>query len=89
MPKERCSFEVVYTKNEEGIEEIEHVVVRAGLSDASVALTIPQVYNLARLLDIVQHVAERVERPSNGAAGSNGVMALDKPALPRAHAIKS
>lgn len=69
MPKDRCSFEVVYAKNEAGNEEIEHVVIRGGLSDASVSLSIPQVYNLARLLDIVQTVNER---NSNG----NGVAAL-------------
>jgi hypothetical protein len=69
MPKDRCSFEVVYAKNERGIEEIEHVIIRGGLSDATVTLTIPQVCNLARLLDIVQTVNER---NSNG----NGVTAL-------------
>jgi hypothetical protein len=74
MPKDRCSFEVVYTKNEAGVEEIEHVVVRGGLSDASVALTIAQVYNLARLLDIVQS-------PGEYAAGGPAVTALP-PASP-------
>lgn len=78
---DRCSFEVVYRKNAEGTEVIEHVVVRTGLSDASVTLTIPQVYNLARLLDIVQQVSER-----------NGPDRIGTPpmqALPKAHVLRS
>lgn len=67
IPNDRCSFEVVYRKNGEGVEVIEHVIVRTGLSDASVTLTIPQVYNLARLLDIVQQVNERNVAGQNGA----------------------
>jgi hypothetical protein len=76
---DRCSFEVVYKKNAEGVEIIDNVVVRTGLSDASVTLTIPQVYNLARLLDIVQAVAERTtsDRPAT------------MQALPRAQAVRS
>ena len=76
---DRCSFEVVYRKNAEGVEVIDNVVVRTGLSDASVTLTIPQVYNLARLLDIVQAVAEQksLERPPSVQA------------LPRAQAVRS
>ena len=77
---DRCSFEVVYKKNPDGIEEIENVVVRTGLSDASVTLTIAQVVNLARLLDIVQQVSERLpERGTNGSIQ----------ALPRAQAVRS
>jgi glutaredoxin-related protein len=76
---DRCSFEVVYKKNAEGVEVIDNVVVRTGLSDASVTLTIPQVYNLARLLDIVQAVAER-----GSADRLPGVQAL-----PRAQAVRS
>jgi hypothetical protein len=53
MPADRCSFEVVYRKDAQGEEVIDTVVVRAGISDASVTLTIPQVYNLARLLDLI------------------------------------
>jgi hypothetical protein len=66
MPHDRCSFEVVYRKNAEGLDVIEHVVVRTGLSDAAVTLTIPQVYNLAQLLDIVQQVNERTLGERNG-----------------------
>ena len=76
---DRCSFEVVYKKNAEGVEVIDNVVVRTGLSDASVTLTIPQVYNLARLLDIVQAVAER-SAPERSPAVQ---------ALPRAQAVRS
>lgn len=77
---DRCSFEVVYKKNPEGVEVIDNVVVRTGLSDASVTLTIPQVYNLARLLDIVQQaVAER----------SGSERAATMQALPRAQAVRS
>lgn len=77
---DRCSFEVVYKKNADGVEEIENVIVRTGLSDASVTLTIAQVINLARLLDIVQQVSERLpERTANGSVQ----------ALPRAQAIRS
>ncbi|HTJ26408.1 MAG TPA: hypothetical protein VMA36_09590 [Candidatus Limnocylindria bacterium] len=82
MSHERCSFEVVYKKNAEGQDVIEHVVVRTGLSDASVTLTIPQVYNLARLLDIVQQVNER------GLADSNGSSPTVQ-ALPRAQVLRS
>jgi hypothetical protein len=77
---DRCSFEVVYRKNAEGIEVIDNVVVRTGLSDASVTLTIPQVYNLARLLDIVQAVAER--------GGSLGDRQSPIQALPRAQSVR-
>ena len=66
MPKDRCSFEVVYAKTDGGLEEIEHVVIRGGLSDASVSLTISQVFNLARLLDLVPTHAP--ERTSSGVA---------------------
>jgi hypothetical protein len=52
-PNDRCSFEVVYKKDAHGDEVIDSVVVRTGVSDASVTLTIPQVYNLARLLDVI------------------------------------
>lgn len=83
MPKDRCSFEVVYAKNDVGGEEIEHVVVRGGLSDAAVTLTVPQIYNLARLLDIVQNVAERIETTRhervNGNGNGNGGIALPRP----------
>jgi hypothetical protein len=81
MAKDRCSFEVVYAKNEAGIEEIEHVILRGGLSDASVTLTIPQIYNLARLLDVDQMFTHRA---------SNGHASIEKQtALPRAQAIKT
>jgi hypothetical protein len=53
MPNDRCSFEVVYKKDKQGEEVIDSVVVRTGVSDAAVTLTIPQVYNLARLLDVI------------------------------------
>lgn len=79
-PSERCSFEVVYKKSTEGLEEIDHVVVRTGVSDAGVTLTISQVYNLARLLDIVQQVSERT-----GAERQQGAFQ----ALPRAHAVRA
>lgn len=78
-PNDRCSFEVVYKKNAEGVEIIDNVVVRTGVSDAAVTLTIPQVYNLARLLDIVQAAVER-----NAGDRANSVQAL-----PRAQAIRS
>jgi len=81
MAKDRCSFEVVYAKTEAGVEEIEHVILRGGLSDASVTLTIPQIYNLARLLDIDQMFTHR---------SSNGNGSIEKQtALPRAQAIKT
>jgi hypothetical protein len=76
MSHERCSFEVVYKKNADGLDVIEHVVVRTGLSDASVTLTIPQVYNLARLLNIVQQVNERAL--SEAAANPPSVQALPR-----------
>lgn len=78
---DRCSFEVVYKKNAEGFEDIDHVVVRTGLSDASVTLTISQVYNLARLLNIVQQVTERSANERNGPPPMQ--------ALPRAQAVRS
>jgi hypothetical protein len=81
MTNDRCSFEVVYKKNADGLEVIEHVVVRTGLSDATVTLTIPQVYNLARLLDIVQNVTER-------AAGDRATTPAVQP-LPRAQVVRS
>jgi hypothetical protein len=77
MSNDRCSFEVVYRKNAEGLEVIEHVVVRTGLSDASVTLTISQVYNLARLLDIVQQVSERGASDRHG--NPPAVQALPRP----------
>lgn len=74
---DRCSFEVIYRKNADGVDDIEHVVVRTGLSDAAVTLTIPQVVNLARLLDIVQKVSERM--PSErGNVNGQGVQALPR-----------
>jgi hypothetical protein len=76
MSHERCSFEVVYKKNAEGLDVIEHVVVRTGLSDASVTLTISQVYNLARLLNIVQQVNERTL--SDAVVNSPAVQALPR-----------
>lgn len=82
MQNDRCSFEVVYRKNAEGVDVIEHVVVRTGLSDASVTLTIPQVYNLAQLLDIVQQVNERTGGERNGSPPSVQV-------LPRAPTVRS
>ncbi len=81
MSNDRCSFEVVYKKNSEGLEVIEHVIVRTGLSDASVTLTIAQVYNLARLLDIVQQVSERT------ATERDSVPPVQ--VLPRAQAVRS
>ncbi len=82
MANDRCSFEVVYKKNADGMEVIEHVVVRTGLSDASVTLTIPQVYNLAELLGLVQPSPER---------GGNDRTALPPTvqALPRAQTVRS
>lgn len=80
-PNDRCSFEVVYKKNAEGTEEIDNVVVRTGLSDAAVTLTISQVYNLARLLNIVPPVAER---GSGERLPGSAVQAL-----PRAQAVRS
>lgn len=80
-PNDRCSFEVIYKKNAEGVEEIDNVVVRTGLSDASVTLTIPQVCNLARLLGIVPPVPERNAKERNGAPAVQ--------ALPRAQAVRS
>ncbi|MDB5029065.1 MAG: hypothetical protein JWO66_2754 [Candidatus Eremiobacteraeota bacterium] len=79
---DRCSFEVVYRKNAEGVEVIEHVVVRTGLSDAAVTLTIPQVYNLARLLDLVQQVSER---GATDRAGSSPAVQ----AVPRAQTVRA
>jgi hypothetical protein len=78
---DRCSFEVVYKKNAEGVEIIDNVVVRTGLSDASVTLTIPQVHNLARLLDIVPTAAER---PNERLGDRTAVQAL-----PWAQAVRS
>jgi hypothetical protein len=60
MPNDRCSFEVVYKKDTQGEEVIDSVVVRTGVSDAAVTLTIPQVYNLARLLDVIPPGTERL-----------------------------
>lgn len=60
MPIDRCSFEVVYKKDAQGDEVIDHVVVRTGLSDASVTLTIAQVQNLARLLNVIPPTADRM-----------------------------
>jgi hypothetical protein len=78
---DRCSFEVVYKKNAEGIEVIENVVVRTGVSDASVTLTISQVYNLARLLGVVHADADR--------NGSDRHIAALQQALPRTTTIRS
>lgn len=64
MPNDRCSFEVVYKKDAEGVEAIDHVVVRTGVSDASVTLTIPQVHNLARLLNLVPQTSEQMRADS-------------------------
>jgi hypothetical protein len=80
-PIDRCSFEVIYKKDSEGIEVIDHVVVRTGQSDASVTLTIPQVYNLARLLNLVPQHPERNTPERNGSAAPV--------ALPRAQAVRS
>jgi hypothetical protein len=88
MSHDRCSFEVVYKKNAEGVDVVEHVVVRTGLSDASVTLTISQVYNLARLLDIVQQVSERNTAESNGSV-QNGSNSPTVQAMPRAQVIRS
>ena len=81
MSNDRCSFEVVYRKNAEGLDVIEHVVVRTGLSDASVTLTISQVHNLARLLDIVPQAPERSGGERNGSPAVQS--------LPRAQAVRS
>jgi hypothetical protein len=69
---DRCSFEVVYKKDTHGDEVIDSVIVRTGVSDASVTLTIPQVYNLARLLDVIPLTEERSndERPDGPASNS-------------------
>jgi hypothetical protein len=56
---DRCSFEVVYKKDVHGDEVIDSVIVRTGVSDAAVTLTISQVYNLARLLDVIPAPEER------------------------------
>jgi hypothetical protein len=79
MPADRCSFEVVYKKDAQGDEAIDHVVVRTGLSDASVTLTIPQVYNLARLLNVVPVIERNVT--DRGSAST-------PTALPRAQAVR-
>lgn len=77
---DRCSFEVIYKKNPEGSDEIDNVVVRTGVSDASVTLTIAQVCNLARLLDIIPPLPERSPPERNGGAQLQ---------LPRAQAVRS
>jgi hypothetical protein len=87
MSHDRCSFEVVYKKNAEGLDVVEHVVVRTGLSDASVTLTIPQVYNLARLLNIVQQVSERSTTESNGSLQKGSSPTVQT--MPRAQVIRS
>jgi hypothetical protein len=81
MPIDRCSFEVVYKKDAHGNEVIDSVIVRTGVSDAAVTLTIPQVYNLARLLDLIPPAMDMpaAERPNN-------LTALEKP---RALVIRS
>ncbi|GAC1418105.1 MAG: hypothetical protein NVSMB5_09300 [Candidatus Velthaea sp.] len=81
LPNDRCSFEVVYKKDAQGVESIDHVVVRTGVSDASVTLTIPQVHNLARLLNIVPQKSE----PNAGEIERNTATV----ALPRAHVVRS
>jgi hypothetical protein len=80
MPADRCSFEVVYKKDAQGDEAIDHVVVRTGLSDASVTMTLPQVWNLARLLNVIPPSVERgvIERGS----------VVTPAALPRAQAVR-
>jgi hypothetical protein len=80
MPIDRCSFEVVYKKDAHGNEVIDSVIVRTGVSDAAVTLTIPQVYNLARLLDLIPPAMDMpaAERPN--------LTALEKP---RALVIRS
>jgi hypothetical protein len=79
MPADRCSFEVVYKKDAQGDEAIDHVVIRTGLSDASVTMTIPQVWNLARLLNVIPGVERGViDRGS----------AVTPTALPRAQAVR-
>jgi hypothetical protein len=80
MPSDRCTFEVVYKKDAQGDEAIDHVVIRTGLSDASVTMTIPQVWNLARLLNIIPPMVERgvIDRGT----------AATPTALPRAHAVR-
>jgi hypothetical protein len=81
MQIDRYSFEVVYKKDAQGDEVIDSVVVRAGISDAAVTLTISQVYNLARLLDIIPPPVEQAtsDRPSS-------LTAVEKP---RALVIRS
>jgi hypothetical protein len=80
MPSDRCSFEIVYKKDAQGDEVIDHVVVRTGLSDASVTMTISQVYNLARLLNVIPPSVERsmIDRTT----------AMTPTALPRAQAVR-
>jgi hypothetical protein len=80
MPADRCSFEVVYKKDAQGDEAIDHVVIRTGLSDASVTMTIPQVWNLARLLNVIPSNVER------GAIDRGA--AVTPTALPRAQAVR-
>jgi hypothetical protein len=80
MPADRCSFEVVYKKDAQGDEAVDHVVVRTGLSDASVTMTIPQVWNLARLLNVIPPAVER-------AVTDRGTV-LTPAALPRAQAVR-
>lgn len=81
LPNDRCSFEVVYKRDAQGVEVIDHVVVRTGASDAAVSLTIAQVENLARLLNVAPPALD----PTVGEyeRGSSTV------ALPRAHVIRS
>jgi hypothetical protein len=81
MPADRCSFEIVYKKDAQGDEAIDHVVVRTGLSDASVTMTIPQVYNLARLLNVIP--PPTVERGMIDRGTT-----LTPTALPRAQAVR-
>lgn len=81
LPADRCSFEVIYKKDAQGDEVIDHVVVRTGISDASVTLTIAQVNNLARLLNIVSPGSER--RAEDRASAPT---AIDKP---RVQAVRS
>jgi hypothetical protein len=73
MPIDRCSFEVIYKKTAQGDEVIDSVIVRTGISDAAVTLTIRQVYNLARLLDLVPAEVEQPEsdHPANSLATDN------------------
>ena len=79
-PNDRCSFEVFYKRNADGVDEIDHVIVRTGASDAGVTLTIPQISNLARLLNVVQQVSERTSPERNGNPAVQ--------ALPRAHSVR-